>query len=306
MADRWEIRRVIFRIAHGQALDLVRFGDGRELTALATVTELDDYTYFVAGSVGEFWTRLCERHLAGKFAKLPEAEMLRLGKRFGQGLQLINILRDLPEDLAAGRSYLPTDELVAAGLTVDDLDEIARQGAQADREMAARDGRAARRRLEIRARRPRMEGALRLRAADFDWSRHARVAGEGIAARGEDQSSRSSARPRPARCSRQSSASSPRPGSTPCTPAAANARPGRFFNHRLTQISADFRTEEPRITRMTRMTGILLANSAKFVFIRAKSVVPLSVFDRAGECARRVCGCDPDAGSARASGRAGA
>jgi farnesyl-diphosphate farnesyltransferase len=121
MPDRWEIRRVIFRIAHGQALDLVRFGDGRELNALATVQELDEYTYFVAGSVGEFWTRLCERHLDGKFAKLPEAEMLRLGKRYGQGLQLINILRDLTEDLAAGRSYLPTEELVAAGLTVEDL-----------------------------------------------------------------------------------------------------------------------------------------------------------------------------------------
>ena len=119
--DRWEIRRVIFRIAHGQALDLIRFGDGRERKALTKVEELDEYTYLVAGSVGEFWTRLCERHLDGKFATLPRAEMLRLGKRYGQGLQLINILRDLPEDLAAGRCYLPLDELTAAGLTPDDL-----------------------------------------------------------------------------------------------------------------------------------------------------------------------------------------
>ena len=43
MPDRWEVRRVIFRIAHGQALDLVRFGDGREVKALANVGELDDY-----------------------------------------------------------------------------------------------------------------------------------------------------------------------------------------------------------------------------------------------------------------------
>lgn len=121
MPDRWEVQRVILRIAHGQALDLVRFGDGRERKALANVGELNDYTYFVAGSVGEFWTRLCERHLATKFARLPEAEMLKLGKRYGQGLQLINILRDLPEDLAAGRCYLPQDELAVAGLTPDDL-----------------------------------------------------------------------------------------------------------------------------------------------------------------------------------------
>ena len=121
MPDRWEVQRVILRIAHGQALDLVRFGDGSERKALAHVGELNDYTYFVAGSVGEFWTRLCERHLATKFARLPEAEMLKLGRRYGQGLQLINILRDLPEDLAAGRCYLPLDELAAAGLTPDDL-----------------------------------------------------------------------------------------------------------------------------------------------------------------------------------------
>lgn len=121
MSDRWEVRRVIFRIAHGQALDLVRFGDGREVKALMHVSDLNDYTYFVAGSVGEFWTHLCERHLGAKFAKLPEAEMLTLGKRYGQGLQLINILRDLREDLAAGRCYLPEDELAAAGVTADDL-----------------------------------------------------------------------------------------------------------------------------------------------------------------------------------------
>ena len=37
--------------------------------------------------------------------------MLELGKNFGKGLQLVNILRDYPLDLKAGRSYLPVPNL---------------------------------------------------------------------------------------------------------------------------------------------------------------------------------------------------
>ena len=38
------------------------------------------------------------------------------GIRFGKGLQLVNILRDLPADLRKSRCYLPTEKLDAAGL----------------------------------------------------------------------------------------------------------------------------------------------------------------------------------------------
>ncbi len=47
--------------------------------------------------------------------------MLALGRRFGQGLQMVNILRDLPEDLANGRCYLPADLLAQHDLTPADL-----------------------------------------------------------------------------------------------------------------------------------------------------------------------------------------
>ena len=47
--------------------------------------------------------------------------MLALGKRFGQGLQMVNILRDLPEDLSSGRCYLPADLLAEHKLTIHDL-----------------------------------------------------------------------------------------------------------------------------------------------------------------------------------------
>ena len=121
-ADREAVRGVLRTITSGQALDLQRFGlaDASRIVALAAPAELDDYTYRVAGCVGGFWTRLCHRHLfpqAG--AKL--GTLLGDGIRLGRGLQLVNILRDLPRDLRAGRCYLPANELAEVQLRPADL-----------------------------------------------------------------------------------------------------------------------------------------------------------------------------------------
>ena len=123
--DRWELRRTLARIGYAQELDLLRFGEGTaaEPKTLSSAAELDEYTYLIAGCVGELWTRLCQRHLPAGWSKLGEPDMLKLGKRFGQGLQMVNILRDLPEDLANGRCYLPADRLAEYGLTAADLTE---------------------------------------------------------------------------------------------------------------------------------------------------------------------------------------
>jgi farnesyl-diphosphate farnesyltransferase len=66
------------------------------------------------------------------------------GKRFGQGLQLVNILRDLPADLARGCCYLPREEMEALGIGVRDLvekpvlaRELTRRWAQRAREWLA-------------------------------------------------------------------------------------------------------------------------------------------------------------------------
>jgi len=107
---------VLRHITRGQLLDVERFAVAGPCRALDTAAELEEYTYLVAGSVGEFWTDLCERHLPG-FAHQPAARMRELGRAFGSGLQLVNILRDMGDDLAAGRCYFPADELAAIGLT---------------------------------------------------------------------------------------------------------------------------------------------------------------------------------------------
>ena len=113
--DREEVRAVLQQINRGQLLDLERFRNPKQITALKTASELNEYTYLVAGSAGEFWTRLCFRHLP-KFTTVSETEMLDLGKRYGMGLQLINILRDAGADLRAARCYFPNEELAAIAM----------------------------------------------------------------------------------------------------------------------------------------------------------------------------------------------
>ena len=94
------IQQLLNTIITGQIFDLETFPGN--LVALADAAALDRYTYLVAGCVGEFWTGMCQAHLPG-LAKLSVAD----GVRFGKGLQLVNILRDLPRDYAIGRCYLP-------------------------------------------------------------------------------------------------------------------------------------------------------------------------------------------------------
>ncbi|MDR3402377.1 MAG: squalene/phytoene synthase family protein [Chthoniobacter sp.] len=112
--DRSEIVDVLEKIIRGQTLDLERFGGGHHVIALQSAAELDEYTYLVAGCVGEFWTRVCLNHLPG-CSSLGLADLRKLGAEYGKGLQLVNILRDFPEDLRNGRCYLPEPELRAAG-----------------------------------------------------------------------------------------------------------------------------------------------------------------------------------------------
>lgn len=120
--DRQLVRQVLDTITSGQELDLQRFADASasRVLALQTETELDDYTYRVAGCVGEFWTRICRAHLFPG-ADLDMDRLLSDGIRFGKGLQLVNILRDLPSDLRQGRCYLPAKQLAAIGLAPADL-----------------------------------------------------------------------------------------------------------------------------------------------------------------------------------------
>lgn len=128
LADQKLIREVLDTITSGQELDLKRFetgakppeGETPNLAALQTDAELDDYTYRVAGCVGRFWTRICLAHQFSLF-QTPESAFEESGVRFGKGLQLVNILRDIPADLRKGRCYVPAEKLAENGLSPADL-----------------------------------------------------------------------------------------------------------------------------------------------------------------------------------------
>jgi farnesyl-diphosphate farnesyltransferase len=125
-ADAQLVREVLGTIISGQELDLRRFAGAcaRSLVALRTDDELEDYTYRVAGCVGEFWTRMCRAHVFPQ-ASVDDAFLLANGVRFGKGLQLVNILRDVAADLRQGRCYLPAERLAGAGLKPEELLEPA-------------------------------------------------------------------------------------------------------------------------------------------------------------------------------------
>jgi farnesyl-diphosphate farnesyltransferase len=98
------IRHHTLRTCRGMAGFLGRIDERGELR-LRDVEDLRGYCYVVAGIVGELLTEI---FLLGRPALAPAAGYLRARSRaFGEGLQLVNILKDSAADAAQGRRYLP-------------------------------------------------------------------------------------------------------------------------------------------------------------------------------------------------------
>jgi phytoene synthase len=105
--ERWPIPFEAF--AHMKEGFLTDLGPVR----LKTEEELFTYCYRVAGTVGRMMAPIAGGALEA------EAKAIRLG----QAMQLTNILRDVGEDLARDRLYLPLDLLEAYGVKLEDLQE---------------------------------------------------------------------------------------------------------------------------------------------------------------------------------------
>jgi farnesyl-diphosphate farnesyltransferase len=120
--DRARIRRVLRLLIEGMQNDLRTFPgeDTARLAALETPQDLHRYTYYAAGCVGEFWTDMTMAHRPACAGWDADA-MRQRGVRFGQALQMTNVLRDVAQDLRIGRCYLPRQELAACGLRPADL-----------------------------------------------------------------------------------------------------------------------------------------------------------------------------------------
>jgi farnesyl-diphosphate farnesyltransferase len=121
-SDREAVRDIVTTLTKGMEFDLRTFPDesSGHIVALLEFAELDQYTYMVAGCVGEFWTKMTYAHVPGTFTDRPEVVLDR-GIRFGKALQMTNVLRDCGKDLRIGRCYLPATMLARYGLTPQDL-----------------------------------------------------------------------------------------------------------------------------------------------------------------------------------------
>jgi phytoene synthase len=134
--DRW--RRDVDAICNGEAVASMQglaraarqFGlrrqdfhdviDGMEMDVVADIRApdgptLDAYCDRVASAVGRLSVRVFG---------MPEADGIALAHHLGRALQLTNILRDLDEDAALGRLYLPADALRAAGIAATDPADV--------------------------------------------------------------------------------------------------------------------------------------------------------------------------------------
>lgn len=101
--------------------DFIAIIDGMEMDVVADIrapdlATLDLYCDRVASAVGRLSVRVFG---------LPEDDGIQLAYHLGRALQLTNILRDIDEDAAIGRLYLPREGLLHAGITGDDPELVA-------------------------------------------------------------------------------------------------------------------------------------------------------------------------------------
>lgn len=114
IARAWRLVMDHYQIPARYALQLID-GVARDLTQnrYQTFEDLSTYCYGVASTVG-----LMSMYIIG----FRSHAALRYAINLGVALQLTNILRDVGEDMANGRIYLPLSELHDFGVTLEQLE----------------------------------------------------------------------------------------------------------------------------------------------------------------------------------------
>ncbi len=102
-----------YNLAQEHLLEII---DGMEMdldqTTYASFKDLSLYCYRVASVVGL---------LSAEIFGFDDRQTLKYAHDLGMAFQLTNILRDVKEDVARGRVYIPADEMSQFGVTLDDL-----------------------------------------------------------------------------------------------------------------------------------------------------------------------------------------
>ncbi|GGN93434.1 phytoene/squalene synthase family protein [Saccharibacillus kuerlensis] len=99
-------RRPFLNQMDGQLSDLT-------LLRYETMEQLEHYCYLVAGTVGEM--------LLPVLRDDHHTEAAEAGIALGKGMQIVNIIRDVGEDLGRGRRYIPAELMRRHGYSEEDL-----------------------------------------------------------------------------------------------------------------------------------------------------------------------------------------
>lgn len=114
-----EVQKMIGTWVVEMTLGMKKFAqekDRRKFHFLKSMKDLDEYTYYVAGTVGHLLTSLFA-HFSNKITPVVVQRLEKFSESFGKGLQMVNIIRDINTDLKRGQSYIPDDILRKYRLT---------------------------------------------------------------------------------------------------------------------------------------------------------------------------------------------
>ena len=112
-------RRAIQRCVRIMSRGMAEFQSNATHAGLQDLAHLNRYCYHVAGVVGETLTDLFCDYSAE--IRRRRDDLFALSVSFGQGLQMVNILKDVWEDQRRGACWLPRDVFKAAGFELQSL-----------------------------------------------------------------------------------------------------------------------------------------------------------------------------------------
>lgn len=120
--DRQAVNRCFQEMASGmiEMQELLDRSRAQQLRLLPSMDALARYCHYVAGIVGTLLTELFYLS-TDALSKERYFDLVSRSEAFGQYLQKINILKDIPVDHAKGWCFIPHDALAAEGIAPADL-----------------------------------------------------------------------------------------------------------------------------------------------------------------------------------------
>lgn len=116
---RAEQRRALERCVSIMTRGMAEFQHKASLEGLNDLPHLDRYCYYVAGVVGEMLTELFCDYSEEIGAR--REDLFAMSASFGQGLQMVNILKDIWDDRNRGVCWLPRDVFLSSGFELRSL-----------------------------------------------------------------------------------------------------------------------------------------------------------------------------------------